>query len=186
MRVRLIGVLLAASALLIADPASAGVLPVPVGASGVDAPADPAPEPVPAACGWLVVGHWSNCDNLDPNQLYTDPSWPTACTTNNDLLTRTVKSATLPDGSLLQLTYAGATCRTVAASLYVPNYSGSQSCTVTITRSSDQARSSARVARSGGFWSAETLSLYDAGVAIVASASCSYGGHTYAGETAGW
>jgi hypothetical protein len=157
------------------------------GAAVVVTPA--APDPVPAACAWLVKGHSSNCDGLDPNQLYTDTSWPTACRHNNDLLLRTVESATMADGSLIQLTYAGGTdagCRTVAASLYVPHYTGSAVCSVTLTRSSDHTTSTSLVARAGGFWSAETLSLYDAGVSSSAAATCTYGGHTYTGHTGGY
>jgi len=153
------------------------------------APSAPVPDPAPAACGWVAVGYSSNCDGLDPNQLYQSNAWPTACTANNDLLMRTVESATLDDDILIQLTYAGGTdagCRTVAASLYVPNYTGSKPCSVTITRSSDHTTATGLIARTGGFWSAETLSLYDANVSITASATCTYGGHTYTGKTAAY
>jgi hypothetical protein len=168
---------------VVAAPATAGIGP---GAPEppVVAPAAPAPTPAPAACDWLVVGHASNCDNLDPNQIFDSTAWPTACTANNDLITHTVASATLADGSLILLTYAGGHCRTVAASLYAPHYSGSGSCTVTITRSSDSATATASVVSASGFWSAETYALYDAGVSVVASASCTHGGHTYTGKTA--
>jgi hypothetical protein len=152
-------------------------------------PAAPAPDPVPATCAWLVKGYFSNCDGLDPNELYTSTAWPTACLANNDLLMRTVSAATLPDGSRIQLTYSGGTgsgCRTVAASFYAPHYTGSAVCSVTLTRSSDGATSTSEVARVGGFWSAETLSFYDAGVASSAAATCTYGGHTYTGHTASY
>jgi len=180
-------VLLVAAVILavIASPATAGIGPG-VPNPPVITPAAPTPTPVPTACDWLVVGHASNCDHLNPNQIFDSTVWPTACTANNDLIAHTVASATLADGSLILLTYAGGRCRTVAASLYAPTYSGSAPCTVTITRSSDSATSSAAVVSANGFWSAETYALYDAGVSVVASASCTHGGRTYRGKTAAY
>jgi hypothetical protein len=176
----------------VASPMSGAAAPANIGpppAPGVVTPAAPAPEPAPVACAWLVKGYASNCDGLDPNQLYTNASWPTDCRNNNDLLMRTVESATMSDGSLIQLTYAGgadAGCRTVAASLYAPHYSGSALCEVTLTRSSDHAALISQVMNLGGFWSAETLSFYDAGVSSSAAATCTYGGHTYTGHTSSY
>ncbi|HEY1488048.1 MAG TPA: hypothetical protein VGF84_18215 [Micromonosporaceae bacterium] len=152
-------------------------------------PAAPAPQPVPTACAWIVRDYASNCDGLDPDRLYVDAAWPTACTGNDDVLTHTIASTTLSDGSVIQLTYSGGTaagCRTVAASLYVPDYHGSAPCTLTITRTADNASITAKIVYYGGFWSAETGSLYDAGVSSYASASCTYGGHTYAGRTSAY
>ena len=178
-------VLLATLVVLVAAPASAGIGPDVPGPPFVT-PAAPAPTPVPAACDWLVVGHASNCDDLDPRAIFSGTTWPTACSVNNDLLTRTVASATMADGSLISLTYSGTACRSVAASLYVPAYSGSAECSVTITRSSDGATATSSVVDANGFWSAETLALYDAGVSTVASARCTHGGHTYTGRTAAY
>jgi hypothetical protein len=134
-------------------------------------PAAPAPTPVPVACGWVVVGHASNCDDLNPNAIFSSTAWPSGCSTNNNLIANTVESATMTDGSTILLAYDGSPCRTVAASLYAPHYTGSGPCTVTITRSSDGATTSTQVAEANGFWSAESYSLYDAGVSVVASAS---------------
>jgi len=163
--------------------AHADVVPVP---SGV------APTPTvaaPATCAWTIVGASSNCDGLDPNQLFTNTAWPTACQATNDMINRTVKSATLADGIYVKVTYAGGTdagCRSVAASMYVPHYAGSGPCVVTLTRTSDGKTSSSGVAREAGFWSAETLALYDKSVESYASVSCTYGGHMYTGKTGSW
>jgi hypothetical protein len=167
---------------LSAQAALGGVAPV------VPSGVDPAAA-APAVCAWTVVGSSSNCDRLDPNELFTNSAWPTACTATNDMLNRTVKSATLADGIYVKVTYSGGTkagCRSVAASLYVPEYSGSKPCTVTLKRTSDGATSVASVVRRGGFWSAETLALYDNSVESYASVACTYGGHTYTGRTGSW
>jgi hypothetical protein len=105
------------------------------------------------------------------------------------VLTNTIGTATMADGSLIQITYAAGTnmgCRTIAASLYVPHYTGSKPCTLTLTRTVDQASVTSNIVHYGGFWSAETPSLYDAGVTSYASASCTYGGHTYTGRTSAY
>ena len=149
-------------------------------------PAAPVPDPVPSNCAWIVKGYQANCDGLDPNLLYKDPMWPTACTSNNDVLLHTVATTTMSDGSIITLTYAlgkSSGCKTAAASLYAPKYSGAKVCRVTMTRASDGATSSSQVARAGGFWSAETLSLYAGNTTVKASATCTYGGHTYTGTT---
>jgi hypothetical protein len=185
------GLFAAVAVILIAAMSTAATAAPLQSAVGPQIPGPPvvataAPDPVTAACTWLVKGHSSNCDGLDPNQLYTNAAWPSDCRNTDDLLTRTVESTTMPDGSLVLLTYSGGTdagCRTVAASLYAPRYRGSAPCSVTLTRSSDQDSSTSRVVYQAGFWSAETLAFYDADVSSYASATCTYGGHTYTGRT---
>jgi hypothetical protein len=123
---------------------------------------------------------------LDPDQIFVNASWPTACSATNDVITHTVRSMTLDDGIYVQLTYSGGTnagCRTIAASLYVPNYSGSKACGLTLVRTSDGKAAWSPIVHSAGFWGAETPSLYDAAVVSYASVTCTYGGHTYIGRT---
>jgi hypothetical protein len=74
-----------ASAFLLVGPASAGVNPQVPPIPGIEVPDAPVPTPVAAACGWVVVGYLSNCDGLDPDQLFVNTAWPTGCTVNNDL-----------------------------------------------------------------------------------------------------
>ena len=157
--------------------------------SALAAGVDPGSTASPAVCSWTVVGHSSNCDRLDPNTLFQNAAWPTACKATNDMIGRTVQSATLADGIYVKVTYSGGTkagCRSVAASLYVPHYSGSGDCAVTLTRTSDGSTSVASLVRHGSFWSAETLAFYDNSVESYASVSCTYGGHTYTGKTGLW
>jgi hypothetical protein len=147
---------------------------------------DTAPPAGVTACAWTARGRSSKCDGLDPNRELAGGGWPGACATTNELMTHDVATADLGDGVSLTLTYSAGEaggCRTVAAAVYVPHYRGTGRCEVAVVRTSDGSAYTQPIVFAYGFWSAQTSSLYDAGVTSYARATCRYGGHTHAGRT---